>query len=141
MPPNTRLFSITHFLYGWQKIFTNKNIFSKHDLHVWFILFFFKMYKKKNYLSQDGPLHSKKRQTLEQGWAFGNFKICKYLCANLRNSLNIAIIGTRKKICESMNGEIKSTFFLTFFKCQSGDTWLLWLNESCVYKRVARNWT
>ena len=28
-PPNAGLFSITRFLYGWQKIFTNKNIFSK----------------------------------------------------------------------------------------------------------------
>ena len=34
VPPNAGLFSITHFLYGWQKIFMNKNIFSKHDLHV-----------------------------------------------------------------------------------------------------------
>ena len=37
VPPNSCLFSITSFLYGWQKIFTNKNIFSKHDLHVLFI--------------------------------------------------------------------------------------------------------
>ena len=44
MPPNAFLFSITRFLYDWQKIFTNKNIFSKHVLHVLFISFFSKMY-------------------------------------------------------------------------------------------------
>ena len=47
VPPNAGLFSITRFLYGWQKIFSNKNIFSKHDLHVLFISFFSKMYIKK----------------------------------------------------------------------------------------------
>ena len=47
VPPNACLFSITCFLYSWQKIFTNKNIFSKHDLHVLFISFFSKMYNKK----------------------------------------------------------------------------------------------
>ena len=46
VPPNACLFSITRFLYSWQKIFTNKNIFSKDDLHVLFISFFSKMYKK-----------------------------------------------------------------------------------------------
>ena len=39
------------FLYGWQKIFTNKNIFSKHYLHVLFILFFCKMYNKEKLFS------------------------------------------------------------------------------------------
>ena len=47
VPPNACLFSITHFLYSWQKIFMNKNIFSKHDQHVLFISFFSKMYNKK----------------------------------------------------------------------------------------------
>ena len=41
------LFSIARFLYSWQKIFTNKNIFSKCDLHVLFITFFSKMYNEK----------------------------------------------------------------------------------------------
>ena len=43
---NVCLFCITRFLYGLQKIFLNKNIFSKHDLHVLFISFFSKMYNK-----------------------------------------------------------------------------------------------
>ena len=47
VPPNACLFSITRFLYGWQKIFTNKNIFQKHDLHVLFIAFLCKMYNKE----------------------------------------------------------------------------------------------
>ena len=47
VPLNACLFSITCFLYGWQKIFTNKNIFSKHDLCVLFISFFCKMYNKE----------------------------------------------------------------------------------------------
>ena len=47
MLPNAGLFSIDHFLYGWQKIFTNKNIFPKDDQHVLFISFFSKMYNKK----------------------------------------------------------------------------------------------
>ena len=44
VPRNAGLFSITRFLYGWRKIDTNKNIFSKHDLHVLFISFFTKIY-------------------------------------------------------------------------------------------------
>ena len=48
VPTNACLFSITPFLYGWQKILTNKNIFQKHDLHVLFIAFFCKMYNKEN---------------------------------------------------------------------------------------------
>ena len=56
MPPNTCLFSITRFLYGWQKIFTNKNSFSKHDLHVLFISFFYKMYNKKNIYPRTVPI-------------------------------------------------------------------------------------
>ena len=55
VPPNACLFSITPFLYGWQKIFTNKNIFSKHDLHVLFISFFSKINNKKH-LSNYRPL-------------------------------------------------------------------------------------
>ena len=47
VPPNPCLFFITNFLYGWQKIFTNKNSFSKHYLHVLFISFFCKMYNKE----------------------------------------------------------------------------------------------
>ena len=53
VPPNACLFSITHFLYGWQKILTNKNISSKHVLHVLFISFFSKMYNKNFYLFSD----------------------------------------------------------------------------------------
>ena len=49
-------FSITSFLYGWQKIFTNKNIFSNNDLHVLFILFFSEVDNKNNYLSCYDPL-------------------------------------------------------------------------------------
>ena len=56
VPQKTFLFSITCFLYGWQKIFTNKNIFSKHDWHVLFISFFSKMYNKNFYLSCYSPL-------------------------------------------------------------------------------------
>ena len=47
MPSNDGLFSITRFLYGWPKTFTNKNIFSKRDLHVLFISFFSKIYNKR----------------------------------------------------------------------------------------------
>ena len=55
--PNACLFSTTRFLHSWQKIFTNKNIFSKHYLHVLFISFFFvKCIIKKNYLPSYGPL-------------------------------------------------------------------------------------
>ena len=45
--PNAGLFSITRFLYGWQKIFLNKNIFSKHDLHVSLYYFSLKWTIKK----------------------------------------------------------------------------------------------
>ena len=46
VPLNASLFSIGRFFYGWRKIFTNKNIFTKDDLHVLFITFFSKMYHK-----------------------------------------------------------------------------------------------
>ena len=43
-PKNIYIFYATHFLYGLEKIFTNKNIFSKGVLHVLFRTFFSKMY-------------------------------------------------------------------------------------------------
>ena len=61
MPPNAGLFSITRFLYGRQKIITNKNIFSKDDLHVLFISFFSKMYNKKKYLWRLASTHEHSR--------------------------------------------------------------------------------
>ena len=42
------------FQYG--RSIENKNIFSKHDLHVLFISFFSKMDTKKNYLTCYNPL-------------------------------------------------------------------------------------
>ena len=56
VPPNACLFSITRFLYSWQKIFTNKNIFSNHDLHVLFISFFSKIDNKKLIFHRTIPL-------------------------------------------------------------------------------------
>ena len=50
IPPKATLFSIADFIYGWQKIFMNKNIFSKGDLHVMFITFFSKIYNKKTFI-------------------------------------------------------------------------------------------
>ena len=47
MPPNDGLFSITHFLYGWQKIFTNQKSSSKQDRHVLLISFYSKIDNKK----------------------------------------------------------------------------------------------
>ena len=52
MAPNACLFSITHFHSSWQKIVTNKNIFSKQDIHVLFISFLSKIYNKKNIYSE-----------------------------------------------------------------------------------------
>ena len=47
------------FIYGWQKIFTNKNIFSKHNLHALFISFFSKIHNKKNIYPCMVPLSRK----------------------------------------------------------------------------------
>ena len=64
VPPNAFLFSITRFLYGWQKIFTNKIIFLKHVLHVLFISFFSKMYNKKLvFIIQAWPVHEHDQST------------------------------------------------------------------------------
>ena len=57
-PKRGGLFSITRFLYGWQKIFTNKNIFSKHNLLLCLYHFSLKCIIKK-YLSHYDPLKSK----------------------------------------------------------------------------------
>ena len=57
--PQNGLSSIAYFLYGWQKIFTNKNIFSKGDLLFLFITFFSKMYNKKYYFLPDNPHKNK----------------------------------------------------------------------------------
>ena len=45
--PQTGLFSIARFFNSSQKIFTNKNIFSKVDLHILFTTFFSKLYNKQ----------------------------------------------------------------------------------------------
>ena len=63
MPPNTYLYSIARFLYGLQKIFTNKNIFLKGVLHVLFRTFFSKCIINKNYLRTYDPLKGEHRIT------------------------------------------------------------------------------
>ena len=45
-PQKTYIFYATRFIYGLEKIFTNKNIFSKGFLHVLFRSFFSKLYNK-----------------------------------------------------------------------------------------------
>ena len=57
VPPNACLFSIMSFVYGWQKIFMDKNIVSKHNLHVLFISFFCKLYNKEKLFTAIGPLN------------------------------------------------------------------------------------
>ena len=56
MPTNAGLFSITRFLYGGQKIFTNKNISSKGDIHVLIRTFFSKIYYKNIIYDATFPL-------------------------------------------------------------------------------------
>ena len=51
VPLKTSLFSIARFIYGWQKIFTNKNTFSKSDLHFLFRTFYSKMFNNKHLFS------------------------------------------------------------------------------------------
>ena len=52
------------FSTSWQKIFTNKIIFSKHDVHALFISFFSKMHNKKIYLLHTIPLKNPKNNYL-----------------------------------------------------------------------------
>ena len=93
VPPNACLFSITRFLYGWQKIFTNKNIFSIHDLHVLFISFFSKMYNKK-------LLFILGRSPGEE-WVTGNRA---YDCGcNSRSPLRDAVSSLRKELIRLWN--------------------------------------
>ena len=64
MPPKACLYSITSFIYGWQKIFRNKNIFSKYYLYVLFMSFFCKMYNEEKLFTAVCPLKKSKKSSI-----------------------------------------------------------------------------
>ena len=85
--PKTGLFSIARFLYGWQKIFTNKNIFSTGGPHVFFITFFFKMYNKKQFFMPLFPLISRYLKIIflnsDTFWKKNEFSLIKLYLQNI----------------------------------------------------------
>ena len=62
--PKACLFSITRFLYGWQKIFTNKNIFSKSIYYMFCLYHFSVKFIIKIIYRRTVPMHKRRQKLL-----------------------------------------------------------------------------
>ena len=82
VPPKTLLFLLARFIYGWQKIFKDKNIFLICDLHVLFKIFFSKMYNKHFFIDISIPY--------EFGWQNSVNLISKEFNIKIKRLLSMA---------------------------------------------------